>query len=128
MSMGICHTNGKGLWTRVAKAMTVELIKLIAYRGEDGRQFGEMQAVFYSTSWDVHKDGLIYTDPLWIEEFRNLLVNELGHSKRAALDVDYSEQGMQSDDYVSLDCGSIFMSESMANPTGKISITVVDND
>ena len=50
-------------------------------------------------------DGLIYTDPLFLEEFKLLLAQEsLDNS-----DISYSEQGMQGDDYVSFDVGYNFL-------------------
>jgi hypothetical protein len=58
----------------------------------------------------MEKSGLIYTDALWMNEFRQQLV-KLGFSKKAAKDVSYSEQGMQSDYFVSMDVGEEFLKE-----------------
>ena len=50
-------------------------------------------------------DGLIYTDKDFIAELRMFLAQ---HGLPGD-DVDYSEQGMQGDDYVSLDAGEEFV-------------------
>ena len=55
-------------------------------------------------------DGLIYSDPQWIKEFR-LLLKAHGFSYAAAENVDYSEKGMQGVNYVSLDAGRTFIFE-----------------
>ena len=97
------NTNGRGLWSN-----TEALVKVIgaqlAYENDEG-DFGELRIYFDTKSWNVKKLGLIYTDPQFLEELREHLTN----SKLAGKDVDYSEQGMQGDDYVSLDVGKKFI-------------------
>lgn len=103
------HTNGRGLWSREAK--TVGLRKFRVLKSSwDPDEFGEIRAYFDRRNWDIERHGLIYTDDLWLREFRAHLMS-LGFSKKAAYDVDYSEQGMQGDDYVSLDIGKKFLRE-----------------
>jgi hypothetical protein len=104
----VCETDGKGLWSKEKKLVRVRQLD-IKYRDySDG--FGELTAVFDKRGWNVQKHGLIYTDRFWINEFREQLV-KLGFTKKAARDVDYSEQGMQGDNYVSLDIGKDFLRE-----------------
>jgi hypothetical protein len=102
------HTDGKGLWTNFARTVTVVRVEL-AYVNSEGN-FGELRAHFDTKSWDVYKTGLIYTDPRWIDEFRGLM-RSLGFTRAACEDIDYSEQGMQSNNYVSMDVGEHFMRE-----------------
>ena len=102
------HTNGKGLWTSFEKTVTVTRVEL-AYVNDEG-DFGELRAYFDTKAWDVNKVGLIYTDPRWIDEFRGI-VRSLGFTRSACDDISYSEQGMQGDNYVSMDVGADFMRE-----------------
>jgi hypothetical protein len=93
----VLHTAGDGYWSTVAKAVRIVDIK-ITYVNED-RDFGELCVYFNTEDWDVETDGLIYTDSAFLEELKDYLITqELGD------DFSYSEQGMQGDDYVSLDC------------------------
>lgn len=91
----VLHTDGSGYWSRQKR--TVQCTRL---------EFGyglELRLYFDKRSWDVNKHGLIYTDDLFLEEFKAKL-RERGLSD----DIDYSEQGMQGDDYVSFDMGEKF--------------------
>ena len=100
--------DGMGHWSR-RPLRRVHIFSIdINYVNTEG-DFGELQA-FFDKGWDVKKDGLIYTDNLWIKDFRDGLV-ALGFSREAADNVDYSEQGMQGDDYVSMDVGKKFLNE-----------------
>jgi hypothetical protein len=102
-------TAGDGYWSRAQK--TVEITRLMLAYTNDELDFGELRVYFNTATWDVNKLGLIYTDSLFIEELRNLL-DTLGFD---ASDVDYSEQGMQGDAYVSLDVGEMFINTFMQN-------------
>lgn len=104
----VCKTDGNGLWSREKKEVNIKAI-YINYRDEQ-EDFGELVAVFDARKWQLSKHGLIYTDKLWIREFRKNL-KALGFSDKAVKDVDYSEQGMQSDNYVSMSVGKKFLSE-----------------
>ena len=97
------HTNGTGYWSSVAKEVKCSHIGL-PYVSED-QDFGELRVYFDLNSWNPDNDGLIYTDKMFINELRSKL-NEIGF---AGNDVDYSEQGMQGDNYVSLDVGEEFI-------------------
>jgi hypothetical protein len=102
------HTNGKGYWTSFEQAVTVIRVEL-AYVNDEG-DFGELRAYFDTCTWDCNETGLIYSDPRWIDEFRGLM-RSLGFARRACEDITYSEQGMQGDNYVSMDVGADFMRE-----------------
>lgn len=102
MQAVVFNTSGDGYWSDVAKAVTVVDIKLLWV--DDDKEFGEL-AVYFDKSWDVRKDGLIYTDSNFLEELQAFL-NAQG---LAGNDVSYSEQGMQGDNYVSCDVGEDFI-------------------
>jgi hypothetical protein len=102
------HTAGTGLWSSSVAAVQVLRVEL-AYINDEG-DFGELRAYFNTQDWDVEQDGLIYTDKIWINEFRALM-RSLGFTRNAVNDISYSEQGMQGTDYVSMDVGKDFLSE-----------------
>jgi len=107
------HTNGDGLWTSVTKAIDVTRIEchVNSFAKDDvdipseEKMWGELRVYFDTVTWKIEDDGLIYTDKGFIDELRGYLeLNGLNDK-----DVDYSEQGMQGIDYVSLDVGNVFI-------------------
>ena len=102
------NTNGKGYWSGARKAVTCKGIAVPYINDEE--TFGELRVYFDKATWNVEADGLIYTDPLFIKELREKL-HEAG---LAGNDVDYSEQGMQGSNYVSLDVGAKFIASWIA--------------
>ena len=113
MTEVILHTDGtRGLWSNVAKAVRITDMRLgIGTQWEDEEDIhGEFCVYFDTETWDTDEDGLIYTDTLFIKELREFL-NAHG---LPGDDVCYSEQGMQGDDYVSLDAGTEFYEAWMA--------------
>ena len=100
------HTNGNGYWSSKATAVTVEALDL-QYITND-KDFGELCIHFNTNDWDTATDGLIYTDKLFMQELRAYL-QTLGFTQAEAKDVSYSEQGMQTDNYVSCDVGAVFI-------------------
>jgi len=92
------NTSGCGYWSQVVKSVKVTGLDL-GYVNEEG-DFGELCVYFDTESWNVNKDGLIYTDKKFLEELKTFLAEQ-----NLGTDVTYSEQGMQGDTYVSLDCG-----------------------
>ena len=96
------NTAGDGYWSNVAK--TVEITDMRLGYVNDELDFGELRVYFNTDTWNVNTDGLIYTDSLFKQELMLFI-------KRHGLVVDlcYSEQGMQGDDYVSLDVGKDFL-------------------
>jgi hypothetical protein len=103
MQTVIFNTYGNGLWSDVAKS--VEIVDMQLGYVADELDFGELRVYFNTDSWDTSKDGLIYTDRQFERELREFLD---AHSLPGK-DVSYSEQGMQGDDYVSLDIGKKFL-------------------
>jgi hypothetical protein len=103
------NTAGDGYWSNQARA--VEITGLQLSYTNDELDFGELRVFFNTNTWDTDKDGLIYTDTQFLEELGELLA-DLGFD---ASDVDYSEQGMQGDTYVSLDVGECFINTFMQN-------------
>jgi hypothetical protein len=99
------HTSGNGWWSTERKAVDIVNIN-IGYLSEE-QDFGELRVYFDTKTWDVKSDGLIYTDSQFEEELQALL-QTAGFTAKEAADVSYSEQGMQGDDYVSLDFGELF--------------------
>jgi len=100
------HTNGNGYWSNTAKA--VDIVKLDLQYINNERDFGELCVYFAQASWDVNKLGLIYTDKQFMRELRAYL-QTIGFTEAEANDVSYSEQGMQTDTYVSCDVGAVFI-------------------
>lgn len=96
-------TCGDGYWSEVAKEVFVENIAMfISTEGEDGEYCdGDLQAYFTEETWN-DSYGLIYTDSAFLECVHVALI-KAGISIEAAEDVCYSEQGMQGDNYVSMD-------------------------
>ena len=103
MTKVIFNTAGNGLWSGEERAVTVTNMQL-GYVADD-LDFGELCVKFDRRSWDVNEHGLIYTDKMFLRELRAFLD---AHGLPGS-DVDYSEQGMQGDDYVSLDIGEKFL-------------------
>jgi N-dimethylarginine dimethylaminohydrolase len=101
------NTAGDGYWSR--KQTAVEITRLALTYTNDELDFGELCVYFNTKTWDVNKDGLIYTDSLFEAELKDLLT-QLGFD---ASDVSYSEQGMQGDNYVSCDVGECFINTFM---------------
>lgn len=103
-------TDGRGLWSDVSKSVRTLSLQLITW---GDTSYGELRVFFHRTDWCVHRfhgsDGLIYTDPRWLRELKQALRREYGFSEKAVRSIDYSEQGMQGDNYVSLDVGKTFM-------------------
>ena len=106
MSQVVFSTDGKGLWSSVAKA--VRIVDMVLDKGteyeDDDSIFGEFRVYFDTKTWNPNKDGLIYTDKQFLRELREFLATQ----GLPGADVCYSEQGMQGDDYVSLDAGKKF--------------------
>lgn len=105
----LCQTSGKGFWSAESKDTHITGVGL-GFSNEE-ETFGELRARFTKDSWDVDTDGLIYTDPMWIREFRSKLQEAFHLTDAAVADIEYSEQGMQGDNYVSMDIGKDFLDE-----------------
>ena len=99
----IFTTAGDGLWSDVAKSVEITSIEM-GYVADE-KDFGELRVYFNTGTWDIKQDGLIYTDGNFLFELQAFL----DLHGIAGSDVDYSEQGMQGEDYVSLDVGKAFL-------------------
>jgi hypothetical protein len=97
------NTDGSGYWSNAVRAVKCTGLG-ITYINEEG-DFGELTIGFDLSTWNPDVDGLIYTDNRFLSELR-VALNEAGLDGE---DVTYSEQGMQGDDYVSLDVGQKFL-------------------
>ena len=101
------HTDGGGYWSSKAKTVRITELALryLVEDEDDGRAFGELAVHFNTDDWRPDKDGLIYTDDLFKAELRDYAtsIGLAGH------DINYSEQGMQGDNYVSCDVGHEFL-------------------
>lgn len=96
-------TAGDGYWSRTQKAVEITDMR-VAYVNDE-KNFGELRVYFNTATWDVNTDGLIYTDSDFLNELQLFLTQQ----GLAGTDVEYSEQGMQGDNYVSLDVGGEFL-------------------
>ena len=98
-------TCGDGYWSDIAKEVFVESINMfIASDGSIDSDYcdGDLQAYFTDDTWDTDELGLIYTDTEFLNCVHTALI-KAGISIEAAEAVEYSEQGMQGDTYVSMD-------------------------
>lgn len=100
----ICHTNGKGLWSRKKAQIHIVGFKLNTWDYEGKNDSGYLEVYFNTEDWNVKTDGLIYTDPLF-ESGLKLELRKLGLSD----DIDYGEQGMQGSNYVDFDVSGEFI-------------------
>ena len=98
----ILHTAGTGLWSTTQADVLVTHMEL-GYVAED-KEFGELRVYFNTEDWDVEQDGLIYTDSKFKIDLQDYIKQQ-----GLVVDLCYSEQGMQGDDYVSLDVGAEFI-------------------
>ena len=104
-------TNGKGYWSTEKRTVGIEKIEIenimnvneepidvIDSDSTDTPKTVYLRVYFNRSDWDVKKHGLIYTDTKWLTQLRKGLV-EIGVT---AAGLNYTEQGMQGSDFVSL--------------------------
>ena len=103
----ILNTDGLGYWSKVSRK--VRITELSVPYTNDENDFGELRVYFDTADWYVPEDGLIYTDNLFLDTLKSYML-DMGYD---ASDVSYSEQGMQGDNYVSLDVGPKFINSFM---------------
>lgn len=108
----VTRTSGDGYWSVQIKNVRITRVEL-AYVNKEC-DFGELRAYFDTGDWDIDNDGLIYSDMGWKHSFLTCMENHFGLSPDAILDLSYSEQGMQGEDYVSMDVGPQFILECSA--------------
>lgn len=118
----ITNTSGTGLWSEHEATVKIQFLEVIIFSEEDASslngepdddRFGELRAYFDIKDWNVKKQGLIYTDDEWLDSLRAALVAVIGFSQVAVSDqnLSFSEQGMQSDTFVSMDIEEQFIKE-----------------
>jgi hypothetical protein len=103
MQTVIFNTSGTGYWSGDIKAVVATNMTLPSVN--DDNDFGELRVYFDTETWNTEDSGLIYTDKQWLKELQAFLIKH----GLAGMDVHYSEQGMQGNDYVSLDVGKDFI-------------------
>lgn len=91
------ETSGTGLWSNVIKEVKTTGYT-IPYNNDF--DFGELRVYFDTNTWNVDDDGLIYTDPAFLDFVREAFGTD---------DIDYSEMGMQGNKFVSFDVGQEFL-------------------
>lgn len=100
----IFRTSGTGFWSNKVRPVIITKMEL-SYVNDD-EDFGELRVYFDTDSWNTKVHGLIYTDSQWIKELRAFLKS---HGYKGVNGVGYSEQGMQGNNYVSLDVEKAFI-------------------
>jgi len=98
----VCSTNGSGLWSKCSRKVRITDIKsymVFEPHGQWAGGNGLVEVKFNTEDWNVHNDGLIYTDKRFINELRKGLTLN-GFTKAQVRDFDYDEQGSQGEDYV----------------------------
>jgi hypothetical protein len=93
----ILNTCGDGYWSNEQRGVRITDMEL----RDDSC---ELRVYFNTEDWDVKQLGLIYTDSQFLIELKQLLRDNM-----LSDDVEYSEQGMQGVDYVSLDVSDDFV-------------------
>ena len=104
----LCMTKGDGYWSSDKRTVATSKIEM-----EVGEAYVDLwgyrvclpvyfRAFFPKRSWDTDKYGLIYTDSLWLKDFREQFKTRFPAMAWMAGKIDYTEQGMQGDNYVSL--------------------------
>lgn len=93
----VLQTNGTGYWSKIKKKVKITHMEFVFTLNN----YSELQIYFDEDYWNVESDGLIYTDELFLEGL-NKFFKEIGLSDEYSFP-EYSEQGMQGSDYVSLD-------------------------
>ena len=98
-------TDGHGHWSHQERFVKVYRLEVVTYEDHRGVDvIYEVRAHFTRATWDTRKHGLIYTD-------RSFLTGLKKHLRSLGLvcGLNYTEQGMQGDAYVSLDPSKAFI-------------------
>lgn len=91
------NCDGSGLWTGFSGPIPVTGYAFV--NNVDPDELYELRVYFDYPDF-VEEYGLIYTDELFLRELKEQFANL---ERFQGLDFEYSEQGMQGDDYVSFD-------------------------
>lgn len=117
------QTDGTGYWSTVRTKVQILNMTIVYWADdyyEEDKFFGELRVEFDTVGpnrWDIYQQGLIYTDKLFLRDLRTFLCK---HGLPGD-DVEYSEQGMQGINYVSLDIGDVFVKAWLAKFGDKFS-------
>ena len=87
----IIQTDGKGLWSKARRALSIDKVEII-----HGGAF--IKAYWAKGHWDTSRHGLIYTDERALAGLRAGLAEFVDNIETLR----YTEQGMQGDDFISL--------------------------
>lgn len=121
MTIGFCKTSGQGFWSNSVQNVPIEGLELCYI--SPTLKLADLRVYFDISVWDIEKLGLIYTDPQWIKDLRQLL-QSIGFSPEATQEIGYSAQGCQRENYVCLDVGPTFVRESLANISDVVKVNV----
>ena len=105
----VTRTDGQGYWSTVARK-SIRINRVTVEDNSGNGEYGELRAYFDTKDWDINVDGLIYSDSTWKRSFISCMAT-LGFSVQALANISYTEQGMQGDNYVSMDVGQDFLLE-----------------
>ena len=112
------QTGGDGLWSSCS---TIVEVTNITVKWEGGNLV-EINASFDPNTWNVERDGLIYTDKMFLEGLRRKISDLSGVN----MTLDYTEQGMQGDDYISLESNDNMAGLSLLDPSPQEIIEEMD--
>lgn len=90
---------GKSLWSDIKEPKVIKIDKIEVY---NNTHEPEMRVYFDKDSWNTKNDGLIYTDKQFESDINYILFSNHRHNKFNHIEAVYTEQGMQSDYYVSM--------------------------
>lgn len=91
-----------GLWSRASKPVKITHIE---YTNNDYGS-ADVNVYFDTKTWDVDKDGLIYTDAGFLKALKQNLETLSKTDKLPKVnwnEINYTEQGMQGDNYISME-------------------------
>lgn len=93
-------TSGTGFWSTVVKPVTITKIEI-----DSDPEFNYLVNVYFDTkTWNPEEDGLIYSDEPFIQALRQYLANSPEWKDTRNLnDLHYTEQGMQGNNFISLE-------------------------
>ena len=116
-------TSGDGFWSDKITNVYITNFELTCFHyhyGEDEDELHGKLCVYFDNTpnigWDVKTDGLIYTDTRFLHKLKSFL----SQMQLNCAYIDYSEQGMQGGNFVSLDVDYHFIkswSQKFKEPT-----------
>ena len=110
IAQGKADVGGRGgLWSNTPMTgLEVTILPDKAFLADGDSLYGQINAHFDPKIWNTKKLGLIYTDPLFERQVKRILKNA---GFKRWNDINYSEQGMQGDNYVNFDVGDKLAAE-----------------